>query len=332
LILYFTAFAAAFHIYVYWKLCSAFGSGRWSLFFLGTFASLAVISLAHYFELIGNSRFFEIIFALAITEYVIVGMICTVLVLTEVLKIILCLWDKVKKTHTEARITPRRAAIFSLTFVACVVVYGHYEAWNVRKIHVTVPSYKLPENTERLRVVQISDVHIGGIYPARHLEMVMAMVRAAEPDIFVITGDLVDGDMTYRDREAALLAAHGARYGAFAVVGNHEHHAGLDQAIDFIERSGLTLLYDEMAEAAGITIIGLDDLTTVWPFHLQVPRERFVLLLQHRQNVMPTSVGRFDLQLSGHTHGGQIWPLGFFSQYFKISLRGFQNTGRVLYM
>ena len=327
MILYYMGFAAVFHLYVYWKLRVAFGPGRWSLFFFGAFAFFVIVPLTRYFELIGDSRLFEIIFALAITEYVIVGMICTVFVLTEILKIILYLWDKARKTHTESLITPRRAAMFSLAFVSCVVVYGYYEAWNVRKIHIVIPSHKLPESTERLRIVQISDVHIGGIYPIRHLERVMEMVRTAEPDIFIVTGDLVDGNMTYRSREAELIAAHSARYGAFAVVGNHEYHAGFNQAIDFIELSGLTLLYDQMADVAGITIVGLDDLTTVWPFHLRVPQDRFVLLLKHRQSVMKTSLGKFDLQLSGHTHGGQLWPIGLLQPILQGYTQGLSKVG-----
>ena len=325
--LYLMSVATVFHLYVYWKLRAAFGSGRWSLFFFGTLAFFIVLPLTRYYELFDSNRFFEITFALTITEYIIVGMICTVLVLTDILRIILCLWDKARKTNAESLFSPRIAAVFSLAFVSCIVVYGYYEAWNVRKVHIVISSHKLPENTERLRVVQISDIHIGGVYPIRHLERVMEMVRAAEPDIFVVTGDLVDGNMTHRSREAKLISAHGAKYGSFAIAGNHEHIAGLDQAFDFFERCGLTFLDDQMTETAGITIIGLDDMTTFWPFRQQTPQDRFVLLLKHRQNVMKSSLGKFDLQLCGHTHGGQIWPLGFLHQKLQGYTQGLSKTG-----
>ena len=324
---HFLSLAAAIHIYVYWKLRTAFGSGWWRLFFFAMFVLFFVISLARYFGLYGGGCLFEILFALTITEYVIAGMLCTILILSDILKIVLWLWDKAKKTNTESFVTPRRAAVFSLTFVFCIVLYGYYEVWNVREVHLVIPSLKLPESAKPLRVVQISDIHIGRLYPTRHLERVMAMVRAAEPDIFVVTGDLVDGNMSRRSREAELIAAHGARYGAFAVLGNHEYYNGLNQALDFIEQSGLTLLYDQMTETAGITIVGLDDLTEVWPFDLKAPQDRFVLLLKHRQNVIKTSRNKFDLQLSGHTHGGQLWPLVHIHQKLHGYIQGLSKNG-----
>ena len=320
-------FSTAIHLYVYWKLRAAFGSGIWSLFFFGTYTLFVVTPILRYFGLSGDGRLFEILFASTITEYVIVGMLCTVFAMMDILKIILCLWDKVRKTSTESLVTPRVVAVFSLAIVFCIVCYGYYEAWNVREVRLLIPTTKLPANTERLRVVQISDIHIGGLYPAQHLERVMAIVRAAKPDIFVVTGDLVDGNMAYRSREAELLADNGAKYGAFAIVGNHEYYFGFDQAIDFIEQCGLTLLRVQTAEAAGITIVGFDDLSEVWPTHLKVPQDRFVLLLSHRPHVIETSRGKFDLQLSGHTHGGQLWPLGILPQKLQGYVQGLSKNG-----
>jgi predicted MPP superfamily phosphohydrolase len=325
LIFYIIGFASAFHLYVYLKLRVAFGPGRWSLFFFGVFAFFASAQLARYFGILGDGRFFEVVFALAITEYVIVGMLCAVLVLTEILKIVLCLWDKAKKTRSELFVTPRRAAVFSLVFVFCIVVYGYNEAWNVKEVHLVIPSAKLPENVKRLRVVQISDVHIGGVYPTRHLERVMSMVRAVEPDIFVVTGDLFDGDMSYRSREAGLISTNGAKYGAFAIFGNHEYYALFDQA--FMEQCGLTLLCDQMTEIAGIAIVGLDDFSMTWPSNLKTLQDSFVLLLKHRPHVLESSQGKFDLQLSGHTHGGQLWPLGLLPQKVQGYVQGLSKDG-----
>ena len=327
MIFYLMGFAVAFHIYVYWKFRVAFGPGWWRLFFFGTYAIFVITPVVRYYEIFGEGRLLEILFALTITEYIIVGMLCTVLVVTEILKSVLCLWDKVRKTHAESFITPRRTAVFSMAFVFCIVLYGYYEAWNVKEVRLVIPSPKLPKSAKPLRVVQISDVHIGRLYPTRHLERVMAMVRAAEPDIFVVTGDLVDSNMSYRNREAELIAANDAKYGAFAIVGNHEYSNGFEQSLDFIEKCGLTLLYDQMTESEGITIVGLDDLAEVWPFELKVPQDRFVLLLKHRPQVLKTSRGRFDLQLSGHTHGGQLWPLGLLSQKLQGYVQGLSKDG-----
>jgi predicted MPP superfamily phosphohydrolase len=136
--------------------------------------------------------------------------------------------------------------------------------------------------------------------------------------------------MASREAEAEILSRHGAAYGAFAVTGNHEHYTGLDQALEFMARAGLTVLDDRAAEVAGITIVGLDDLTLVWPAELQAsapPRDRFVLLLRHRPHVLKTSRGKFDLQLSGHTHGGQLWPIGPLQEKLQNYTQGLSKQG-----
>ena len=327
MIFYYIGFTVPFHLYVYWKFRAAFGPGRWRLFFFTMFIFFFVTPLARYYGLSGDGRISEILFALTITEYVIIGMLSTVLVLTDILKIVLGLWDKARNTRAESLVTSLRASVFSLAVVSCIVIYGYYEAWNIREVRLIIPSLKLPESTKRLRVVQISDIHIGGLYPTRHLERVMAMVREAEPDIFVVTGDLIDGKTSYRSREAELISANGAKYGAFAIIGNHEYYAGLDQAFDFMEQSGLTILYDQTSDIAGITIVGLDDFTTEWPRNLKAPQDRFVLLLKHRPEVLETSKGKFDLQLSGHTHGSQLWPLGLIHQKLRWYAQGLSKSG-----
>jgi predicted MPP superfamily phosphohydrolase len=254
-----------------------------------------------------EARSSEIMFALSITEFVLIAMTSSFLALTDVARMFLCLMDRKRGTKLEATLTHRRAALFSLAAVALTALYGCFEAWNVRRADITIPTDKLPAGVERLRVVQISDVHIGGLYYTSHLDRIMRIVRAAEPDILVVTGDLADGNMEWRERESELLRSHGAKYGAFAVLGNHEYYHDLGQVITFIKNSGLTLLENESTEAGGIFIVGLDDHMTVWPPLTEAPNGRFVLLLKHHPQIPGNSDGKFDLQLCGHTHGGQIW-------------------------
>ncbi|MDR3265769.1 MAG: metallophosphoesterase [Synergistaceae bacterium] len=319
--------AAAFHAYLWWRLYQGFGAGRWMWGYFAVVATFILFPVARYHEIVGDGRVPEIFFALTITDYVIAGMICSLLVLMEILKLGLFLWDRAAKTHKEDFLTSRRAVTLSVVVVFCSVIYGFYEAWDVREVNFSVHSSKLPRNVESLRIVQISDIHLGGLYSIGHLRRVMEMVRAAKPDIFVVTGDLVDGNMASRGAEAALIADHGAKYGAFAIVGNHEYYNGLEQAVEFMERAGLTVLYDRMVDVAGIAIVGLDDLTTVWPAEVTSPRDSFVLLLRHRPHVIKTSRGKFDLQLSGHTHGGQLWPLGLLSQRVHGYVQGLSKQG-----
>ncbi|MDR3278946.1 MAG: metallophosphoesterase [Synergistaceae bacterium] len=299
------------HIYVYWKFRQCFVEkrlpvGSFAYFAWATFISAFPLAL-RYDMIDSGARVSEILFALTITDFVIVGMAASSLVLTDVLKLCLMLRDRTVGNNAESFITPRRSAVFTLVVVFCVSLYGFFEASRVRRVDLVIPADKLPAGTERLRIVQISDIHIGGLYWAGHLERAMEIVRSAEPDIFVVTGDLVDGNMDHRSRESELVASHGAKYGAFAVTGNHEYARDIDQAVDYIKRSGLTLLEGQAAQAGGIAIVGLDDMAERWPLTLEVPDDLFVLLLKHRPQVPENSEGKFDLQLSGHTHGGQIW-------------------------
>jgi predicted MPP superfamily phosphohydrolase len=155
---------------------------------------------------------------------------------------------------------------------------------------------------------------------------VLQAVRAAHPDILVSTGDLVDGRLSrdralpHLDRMAAMIAAVPVTIGKFAVTGNHEHYAGLEQALEFTGKAGFSVLRNQSVTLSeGITISGIDDparhrpstaFVTMPESELlkSVPANHFRLLLKHRPEVPETSDGKFDLQLSGHVHQGQIFP------------------------
>ena len=302
---------AVLHCYVYWKIRVLFAGHMraWTFVYFSVCAFLLgfPLMLANELAFDPEARYSEVIFALSVTDYVVVAMMSSYLTLADMLRICLGLWDRRHKTDLESGISARRAAVFSIAAVALTVIYGCFEALNVRRVDISIPSDKLPPGVERLRITQVSDVHIGGIYYTSHLERIMRIVRETEPDIFVVTGDLVDGNMEWRTRESELIASHGAKYGGFAVTGNHEYYHELGQAISFIKQSGLTLLENEAAAAGGITIVGMDDHMTIWPPTLEVSNDRFVLLLKHHPQVPRNAEGKFDLQLCGHTHGGQIW-------------------------
>jgi predicted MPP superfamily phosphohydrolase len=189
---------------------------------------------------------------------------------------------------------------------------------------MTVETAKLPAGIDRLRIVQISDVHLGLIVRCGRLERVMEIVKAERPDIFVSTGDLVDAQINKMTGMAELLSEVKAPYGNYAVTGNHEYYAGLDQALDFTRKAGFRILRGEVAQDGPITIVGVDDQTQIqlqqgkWVSELQLlkdcPKEKFTLFLKHRPSVEQNAIGLFDLQLSGHTHRGQIFPFRYIAQ------------------
>jgi predicted MPP superfamily phosphohydrolase len=203
-------------------------------------------------------------------------------------------------------VSPGRLLAIQALLVAAVFGYGTFEAADIRLEQIEIASPKIAKNTGRLRIAQISDVHLGLIVRKERLKSIFARIREARPDILVSTGDLVDGQLNHFVKEAGLLAALKPPLGKFAITGNHEFYAGLQEA--------------------GINLVGVDD-PAVSAF-AQEPaeserdllaaqaKENFTLLLKHRPEIDPASLGLFDLQLSGHTHKGQIFPFNLITWFF----------------
>ncbi|GAB4390665.1 MAG: metallophosphoesterase [Thermodesulfovibrionales bacterium] len=216
-----------------------------------------------------------------------------------------------------------------LALALAVSVYGYFEARDIRVERLTVRTPYIPADVGRLRIVQISDVHLGLVVRRERLGLILEKVREAQPDILVSTGDLVDGQINNLAGLAEMLAEIRPRYGKYAITGNHEFYAGLPQALEFTERAGFTVLRGE-AVTGVINIAGVDDETGRY-FGLYrgstekgileaLPRDRFTLLLKHRPNPGHDSAGLFHLQLSGHTHRGQIFPFSLVTRhYFPIN-------------
>lgn len=231
-----------------------------------------------------------------------------------------------------------KKALCAFLLTVCITGYSMWEAYNVQPVYVTIPTKKLPEGTDKLRIVFLVDVHIGGLATFSHIERAIKIADEAKPDILLLGGDIIDGDMSYRPRELAMLkeSAKNARYGAFAVNGNHEHYLILDEDVEGIIREcGYDLLIDERREIAGITLIGLEDIPYGWLKIFEKPedKDRFILVLKHRPGVPVDAEGRFDLMLAGHTHGGQFWPLGYFKSMALNSTQGLtKKAGGYVYV
>ena len=217
-------------------------------------------------------------------------------------------------------LTLARRQSFNLTAAAtlAILIYGIFEAHYIRTATVTLKSEKIPASAGRIRIVQISDVHIGPMMIPSRLAAIVAAVKRAEPDLLVSTGDLIDGRVYDPGQVVHLLSGISARLGKFAVTGNHEFYAGIDKAVHLTEQAGFTLLRGSgMAAGSHLSILGLDDPAGGRPeFNGQPERlgaqadGRFTILLKHRPMVANPDAPDFDLQLSGHTHDGQIFPFG----------------------
>jgi predicted MPP superfamily phosphohydrolase len=225
----------------------------------------------------------------------------------------------ITRSDISSWLIPAKTTFFiCLSLATAICAYGYFEARDIRIERVVVETAKLPADIDRLVIAQISDVHLGLINRNKRFNPMIKAVKDAAPDLFVVTGDLVDAQINNLPGLAEMLREVTAKYGKFAIMGNHEYYAGLEKSRAFIQDSGLTLLRDEVVEAGPITIVGVDDRTAV-QLHLgrpspekkllsELPRDKFILFLKHQPHIDANTIGLFDLQLSGHTHKGQIFP------------------------
>ncbi len=235
----------------------------------------------------------------------------------------------------DLHITPSaKFALFAPMVVTLLIAsYGYFEARDIKVENVTIFSSKIPEEIGRIRVVQISDVHLGHIVRKENLQNILAKVKATEPDIFVSTGDLINGQRSELNNFTKLFDEIKPKYGKFAVTGNHEYYAGLEQSLAFMEESGFTILRGKGLTVGGvINIAGVDDQTGLRFGDMSsisereilsgLPSDKFTLFLKHRPQLDEESFGLYDLQLSGHTHKGQIFPFNFFVKSFFPFING----------
>ncbi|HLO27220.1 MAG TPA: metallophosphoesterase [Geobacteraceae bacterium] len=221
----------------------------------------------------------------------------------------------------------RTALVVPLTWGVIAAVYGYFEARSIRTEKITVASPKIPQTLGKLTVVQISDVHLGLIVGKERLTAMLDKVKEASPDILVSTGDLIDGQVSDLTGLAKLLQEVRPPYGKYAVTGNHELYAGLTYSLDFMHAAGFKVMRgDDVVIPGVITIAGVDDPVISRLSESAADEEQrlldrvsgqsFTLLLKHRPAVAKGSMGRFDLQLSGHVHKGQLFPFNLVTYLF----------------
>lgn len=225
-----------------------------------------------------------------------------------------------------------------LAAAAVIAVYGYVEALDVKTEHLTIKSRKIPGSIGTIKVVQISDLHIGLIVRTQRIRLIAGIIKREAPDLLVSTGDLVDAQTDDIDAIAGLLNEIKPRYGKYAITGNHEFYAGLEHSLNFTKGIGFTVLRKEGLTIEGcFNIAGVDDPSAAY-YNIPVdgealllsglPRDKFTILLKHRPLIDNRSVGLFDLQLSGHTHKGQIFPFNLVTRAFYHVHAGTYNAGR----
>ncbi|WFE45762.1 metallophosphoesterase [Verrucosispora sp. WMMD1129] len=218
----------------------------------------------------------------------------------------------------------RGAAIFAGLTATGLVGYGVRTALGPPRLdRVQIPLAKLPRSMDGLRIATVSDIHIGPLTGRAHTERIVAAINRLDADIVAVVGDLVDGTVAELGDDAAPLRDLRARHGSYFVTGNHEYYSGVEEWVAEVDRLGLRVLQNrrlEIATRGGVLdLAGVNDVSAVGDGVSAPPDydaalgdrdpSRPVVLLAH-QPVAALEAARYgvDLQLSGHTHGGQIVP------------------------
>ncbi|MEU0603787.1 metallophosphoesterase [Streptomyces sp. NPDC006393] len=212
--------------------------------------------------------------------------------------------------------------------------YGVLRGPGVKR--VTVPLAKLPRSADGFRIAVVSDIHLGPILGRGFAQKVVDTVNATRPDLIAVVGDLVDGSVKDLGPAAAPLARLRARHGAYFVTGNHEYFSGAEQWVEEVRRLGLHPLENARTELPGFDLAGVNDVQGEsqgqGPDFDRALGDRDPLracvLLAHQPVQIHEAVRHgVDLQLSGHTHGGQLWPGSLIAAAANPTVAGLERYG-----
>jgi len=229
-------------------------------------------------------------------------------------------------------INPRTVGQIVLMVWVILSAVAIWKASNIssRHLHFNAMALRKP-----LRIVHISDVHVGSRSPA-FLQKVVSQVNQHKPDMVVITGDLLDSSTVSTEDLRALAQLDCPGY---MCIGNHERYVDLDKALDSIAAHGVTILRDESLTVNGIELIGIDDrdrpdtLPSILD-SIELDHTLFSILLYHRPDGWHAALDKnIDLTLAGHTHAGQMFPFGFLVKRQYPNMAGlFVEQGKSLYV
>lgn len=260
------------------------------------------------------------------------------------------LWALFTSTSRDAAIDPERrqllargaatiAGITAATASGAALRSGLGEV-EVKEVGVTLE--RLPRQLDGLTLAQLTDIHVGPTIGRRFMDAIVEKTNRIRPDAIMITGDLVDGSVEELREHVAPLAALKARYGVFFVTGNHEYYSGVEPWLRELERLGIHVLRDEHVvlgdPGASIDLAGISDLSTATyavpngkalrrALSLGDPDRELVLLAHQPKPIVSAAEAGVGLQLSGHTHGGQLWPFSAVVALSQPYLAGLHRHG-----
>lgn len=237
--------------------------------------------------------------------------------------------------------TKETTSLVVLSIVLITVFLGYQNAVHprIRKLNLTIP--KSGGIKGRLNIVAVSDIHLGTIIGKSRLQKIVGLVNNLQPDLILLPGDVFDEDIgpVIKENLGETLRTLKATYGVVAITGNHEYIGGEEAACRYLTDHGITVLRDSVLKIDGVcTIVGREDISirqfngkhrkTLDELMKDVATSLPVILLDHQPfHLEDAETHGVDLQLSGHTHHGQLWPFNYISsRIFEVS-RGYKRKG-----
>jgi len=339
LLVYFGIYGSM-HVYFFFKTMQAVQPQGWPLFFLVGFLLLMLNGPILVRILERNDQIMGAT-ALAWVSYTWMAILLWFLSMG----IIRDLWNM--GVRTAALITPgsyrlivpaKPAYMIILVLISAATVWGFFEARGLRTERITIKTPFLPPGTKPVKVAQISDVHLGIIEGQKRIDQIASILFEEKPDLLLCTGDLMDGAIPHLNHMSAYFAAINPPLGKFAVTGNHEFYAGLKESLAFLKEAGFTVLRGQAVTAGPVRVAGVDFPAERHTGQLSYIDEQatlgmddeglFTILLKHQPFIEESSLGHFQLQLSGHTHKGQIFPFNYPVKFRYRYIAGLYDLGK----
>jgi len=235
-----------------------------------------------------------------------------------------------------------RIGLFTVAFVSLVVLAGHINALNTRVREISLIIHKQIKGNREMKVLIASDIHLGALIGENREERLVSIIKKQNPDLVLLCGDLVDGDVASALRKN--LGKHiqeiKTPMGVYAIPGNHEYIGGIQKTLPYLESININILRDKtLILPNGVQLIGRDDRDnrrmgeetgrkTLKELMTGLDKSFPVIVMNHQPFNLDEAVAEgVDLHLSGHTHHGQLWPLNYITKAVYELSWGFLKKG-----
>jgi hypothetical protein len=213
----------------------------------------------------------------------------------------------------------------TIAAVACLLIAGHINAVMTRLVTLDLKLGKSVEGMKTINIVAASDIHLGTIVGRNRFDRIVETVNRLDPDVVLLPGDIVDEDLgpVIKQNLGESLRNIRSRFGVFAVTGNHEYIGGVEKACTYLTEHGVVMLRDRAVKVNGsFFLVGREDRSlngyrgkkrkSLAELMQNVDKACPVILMDHQPFQLEEAAGQgIDVQVSGHTHHGQLWPVNY---------------------